>query len=168
MSGTELSLSALAAIVETVPGVLALKIETSASAEKISILTDAFGGTVSILSGNGGIDFYRELERGASGTMPSATFADHFIQVWQSYVAGRRDEAREAHQVLLPFLTLGQRDLDTFLWVEKEALRRRGVIANSRLREPSVEPTAALRRELEAELDRLGELLPEPTPAEAH
>jgi 4-hydroxy-tetrahydrodipicolinate synthase len=168
MSGTELSLSALAAIVENVPDVLALKIETPVSAEKISLLTEAFGATVSVLGGNGGVDFYRELERGAVGTMPSATFADRFVHVWQSFVAGRREDARQAHHELLPFLTLGQRSLDTFLWVEKEALRRRGVIASSRLRDPSVEPTAALRAELETELDRLGEREGARTSAGAH
>lgn len=155
MSGAEFALATLAEIVETVPNVLALKIETSASAEKISRLSELLPDAVPLLGGNGGMDFYRELERGAAGTMPSAAFADLFLAIWTSFASGQRAEARDQHNAMLPFLTLGQRDLDTFLWVEKEALRRRGVIPSSRLRDPSVRPSAALRQELDAELDRL-------------
>jgi 4-hydroxy-tetrahydrodipicolinate synthase len=155
MSGAEFSLPTLAAIVEEVPGVLALKIETSASAEKMSRLLEQLPDGVSVLGGNGGLDLYRELERGAAGTMPSAALADVFIEICRRYADGEHEQARDLHATLLPLLILGQRDLDTFLYVEKEALRRRGIIDSSRLRTPSARPSAALQREVEAELRRL-------------
>jgi 4-hydroxy-tetrahydrodipicolinate synthase len=158
MSGVELSIDVLQRIVDEVPNVLALKIETPASAAKISRLVELLDGAAPVFGGNGGLDFYRELERGASGTMPSAAYPDVFMRIWESFVSGNNDQSRTAHGDLLPLLTLSQRDLDTFLWTEKEISRRRGVIRSSRLRAPSQEVTPGLREELAAELERLIQL----------
>jgi 2-keto-3-deoxy-L-arabinonate dehydratase len=155
MSGIELSAELLVRLAHEVDGVVALKVEAEPSAPKIGRIVKALDSDVAVLGGGAGLDLLHELERGAHGTMPGAALADAFVRVWTLHRAGRREEARHEFDRLLPLLVLGTRSLDTFLFVEKEILRRRGIFSTARLRLPSLpaEP------ELAAELTRLLENL---------
>ena len=148
---TEMSVDLLEELVDRIPGIIALKIESVPSAPKIGAVAKRLAGRVSVLGGNGGGDFYHELRRGSDGTVPGAGFPEAFIDVWKIHRRGEKREAREAFNRLLPLITLSARSLDTFLWVQKECLRRRGVLHSPALRAPS----AAIDPELPAELDDL-------------
>ena len=148
---TEMSVDLLEELVDGNQGIVALKIESVPSAPKIGAVAKRLAGRVSVLGGNGGGDFYHELRRGSDGTVPGAGFPEAFIDVWRIHERGDARAARTAFNRLLPLITLSQRSLDTFLWVQKECLRRRGVLRSATLRAPS----AALDAELAAELDDL-------------
>jgi dihydrodipicolinate synthase/N-acetylneuraminate lyase len=155
MSGVELSVDQLVALVDDVDGIVALKLESIPSAPKVGAVARRIHGRVSVLGGAGGGDFYHELRRGADGTVPGAGFPEVFIDVWQAFRAGRVDDARKAFGRALPLIHLSLRSGETFLWIQKECLRRRGILRTADLRAPS----APVDPELSAELDdALGDL----------
>jgi 4-hydroxy-tetrahydrodipicolinate synthase len=156
MSGTELTVELLARLARELEQVVALKIESEPSAPKIGRIVAELEGEASVLGGGAGLDFIHELDRGSDGTMPGPGLADRFQRVWLLHREGRRDDAREEFQRLLPLLVLALRSMDTFLLVEKEILRRRGVLSSARLRLPVPSPEPALLAELDSLLDQLG------------
>jgi 2-keto-3-deoxy-L-arabinonate dehydratase len=160
MSGLELSVELLLRLAHEVEHVVALKVEAEPSAPKIDRVVRALDAEVAVLGGGAGLDVLHELDRGAHGTMPGAALADAFLRVWTLHRAGRREDARREFERLLPLLVLGLRSMDTFLFVEKEILRRRGVFSTAHLRLPAPPVEPALVAELEALLDRLG--VPQP------
>jgi 4-hydroxy-tetrahydrodipicolinate synthase len=155
MSGNELTDELLVGLARDLKQVVALKIEAEPSAPKIGRIVGELQGEASILGGGGGLDFVHELDRGADGTMPGPGLADLFQRVWYLHREGHAEDAREEFQRLLPLLVLARRSMDTFLFVEKEILRRRGVLSTARLRLPVVPPEPALRSELGSLLDQL-------------
>ena len=159
MSGTELGTDLLLRLARDLEQVVALKIESEPSAPKIGRIVAQLGGDATILGGGAGLDFVHELDRGSDGTMPGPGLADRFQRVWRLHSAGRSREARDEFQRLLPLLVLALRSMDTFLFVEKEILRRRGVFTSARLRRPVRPPEPSLLVELDALLEQL-ELVP--------
>ena len=103
-----------------------------------------------MLGGAGGLDFVHELERGARGRIPGAAFPEVFVRVWELHRRGQRDEARGLFNRYLPLLALSSRNRDTFLFIQKEILRRGGILRSARLRAPCAQPDAALLAELDA------------------
>ena len=157
LTGTTMSVGLLARLLTEIEGVIGLKIEHVPTAPKIAAVAAAISGGGGILGGAGGSDFFHELERGASGTMPGAGFPEVFVDVLRLYREGDRDGARRLFNRYLPVLVLAQRSLDTFLWVQKEILRRRGVLPETHMRDPSERLEPALRTDLDS---LLAELLP--------
>jgi 4-hydroxy-tetrahydrodipicolinate synthase len=118
LTGTTMSVGLLARLLTEIDGVIGLKIEHVPTAPKIAAVVAAISsGGGGILGGAGGSDFFHELERGASGTMPGAGFPDMFLDVLRLYREGDRDGARRLFNRYLPLLVLAQRSLETFLWV---------------------------------------------------
>jgi 2-keto-3-deoxy-L-arabinonate dehydratase len=154
MSGLELSADLLLRLAHELEQVVALKVEAEPSAPKIDRIVRALDGDVSVLGGGAGLDLLHELERGAHGTMPGAALADAFLRVWRLHRDGRDEEARREFERLLPLLVLGLRSMDTFLFVEKEILRRRGVFTSAQVRLPAPAPEPALVAEVTNLLDR--------------
>lgn len=155
MSGTELTTDLLARLARELEQVVALKIESEPSAPKIGRIVAELDGEVAVLGGGAGLDFLHELDRGAHGTMPGPGLCDWFLRVWHLHREGRADEARDVFQRLLPLLVLALRSMDTFLFVEKEILRRRGVVSTARLRLPVSPPEPTLLAELDSLLEQL-------------
>jgi hypothetical protein len=146
----------LVALVDDVDGIVALKLESIPSAPKVGAVATRIAGRVSVLGGAGGGDFYHELRRGSDGSVPGAGFPEVFIDVWQAFRAGRVDDARGAFGRALPLIHLSLRSGDTFLWVQKECLRRRGILRTPDLRAPSPPVDPELSAELDDALDDLG------------
>jgi 2-keto-3-deoxy-L-arabinonate dehydratase len=160
MSGIELSPELLLRLGHEIEQVVALKVEAEPSAPKIGRIVKGLDSEVAVLGGGAGLDLLHELARGAHGTMPGAALADAFLRIWKLYRADRRQDARREFDRLLPLLVLGTRSLDTFLFVEKEILRRRGVFSTARLRLPALAPEPELGAELDRLLDALDFLQP--------
>jgi 2-keto-3-deoxy-L-arabinonate dehydratase len=157
MTGLVMPPQFLASLTDRLKLVTALKIEAIPSAPKLGEVTDLVGDRVSVLGGAGGGDFFHELARGATGTMPGAGLPGAFTDVWTLFRAGNVAGARAQFNSMLPLLTLSLRSLDTFLYVQKELLRRAGVIPSARLRRPSERFDSKFRQELDVaitDLDR--------------
>jgi 2-keto-3-deoxy-L-arabinonate dehydratase len=150
MTGVELPASLLVRLATEIERVVAIKVEALPSAPKVGEVVAGVGDRIAVLGGAGGFDFFHELGRGACGTIPGAALPERFVRVWELFRRGERDAARSAFNRFLPLLTLAGRSLDTFLFVQKEILRRQGVLRAAAMRSPWRPPDAELLTELDA------------------
>ena len=84
-----------------------------------------------IFSGNASRNLLNELPRGSSGSMPACEFIDVDAQVYDLFVAGKRDEARQLFEKLLPMINLEETYGMPFA---KAVLVRRGVFKTAKMR----------------------------------
>lgn len=81
--------------------------------------------------------------------MPGPPLADVFARIWRLHQAGEHEESRRCFNRLLPVLELSSRTPDTFLYVQKELLRRAGIFSSYRLRRPCEPPDPLLAGEID-------------------
>lgn len=60
---------------------------------RIAELRRQSGGKLSVFTGNHGVTLIDEMQRGSSGSMPAASFADLYAAVWDRWQAGGGKEA---------------------------------------------------------------------------
>ena len=109
---------------------------------------------VSILTGNGGLYFPLELQRGADGAMTGFAYPDMLVQVYERFVAGDPDGAENLFDSYLPLVRYEQQP-SFGLAIRKEILRRRGAIASAFVRPPGPSVGAQEINELNRLLARL-------------
>jgi 4-hydroxy-tetrahydrodipicolinate synthase len=105
---------------------------------------------VSILVGNGGLYVPQELLRGADGIMTGFAFSGMLVRVYETMMAGNAEAAEDLYDLYLPVLRHEQQ-FGIGLALRKETLRRRGVLASPKARDPGPRADA----DDLAELDRL-------------
>ena len=155
-TGVNLAAATLARLLTDVPGVAAVKIEPASPARKIELITDQLGdagGT--IIGGAGGGEYLYELQRGACGTMPGPAHPELFAAVGRLHAKGDRQQAHELMAQAMPLMTLCKRDMDTFLFVQKYVLMRRGVLRNIGLGRPHRDLDPRLAGEVDELIDAL-------------
>jgi 2-keto-3-deoxy-L-arabinonate dehydratase len=156
-TGVLLPAPILARMLVEIPGVTAVKVEPPGPAPKISAVMQALDGRPgTIIGGVGGVDFVHERQRGAAGTMPGPAHPEVFALAAAQLDRGERAAAFRTHSRLLPLITLCSRDMDTFLFVQKHVLRRRGVLDEPVLRAPHLPLEPGLADEVDALLEDLG------------
>jgi 4-hydroxy-tetrahydrodipicolinate synthase len=84
-----------------------------------------------VFTGAHGKTMVDELERGSSGTMPAASFADLYVQLWNYWQAGKRERAMEdLSRISLLVNQLGAYGMPSIKYI----LHLRGVFPNWRCR----------------------------------
>lgn len=133
------------------------KVESVPPAAQVYKAVQAVGDTIKIFGGAGGGQFLQELRRGSVGTMPFPSTAKAFVEVWDSWQRGEKDEARRIFSTRIqPLLNINVGSLGGAHVVHKLALKRQGVIASAYVR-PPVEPLDAITiEELEEVYAQLG------------
>jgi 4-hydroxy-tetrahydrodipicolinate synthase len=109
---------------------------------------------VSILTGNGGLYAPQELLRGADGIMTGFAFPGMLVQVYEAFAAGAPDAAEDLYDLYLP-LVRHEQQFGFGLALRKETLRRRGVLASAKARDPGPSMDANDLTELDRLLNRL-------------
>ncbi|HUE76162.1 MAG TPA: dihydrodipicolinate synthase family protein [Chloroflexota bacterium] len=156
--GTPMSASLVARLMRELDNVSYLKEET-AQAPQLMTQIKALAGQamLGMMGGMAGRYLLDEYARGACGTMPACEVADAHVSVWNALEAGDEKLARERFRLLLPLLNY---ESMFGIVVYKEVLRRRGIIANARVRAPgSPSLDEHNHRELDAILRDLAPLL---------
>ncbi|MDA8296713.1 MAG: dihydrodipicolinate synthase family protein [Actinomycetota bacterium] len=151
-TGVSLSPRLLARVLSEIPQAIALKTEApGGAAHKIEqVISLATVPNVAIFGGAGGQDYPHELESGAIGSMPGPAFPEIFRAVGHLWDQGERSDALQMFARILPLIQLGNRDFDTFLYVQKVILIERGVLSTSNLRRPHrTLAKARIRREVQ-------------------
>jgi 4-hydroxy-tetrahydrodipicolinate synthase len=155
-TGVELAPGTLARLLTGAPGVAAVKVEPASPARKIEQIAERLDGAPGvIIAGAGGAEFLHELKRGACGTMPGPAYPELFAAVARLHAQGDRRQAWELMARVMPLIMLGQRNMDTFLFVQKHVLSRRGVLQATGLGRPH----RPLNPHLASEIDELLEEL---------
>lgn len=155
-TGVDLAPATLARLLIEVPGIAAVKIEPANPARKIELISDQLGdadGT--IIGGAGGLDYLHELQRGACGTMPGPAYPELFAAVGRLHGKGDRGQAHQLMAQAMPLMMLGKRDMDTFLFVQKYVLMKRGALGTIRLGRPHRDLDPHLADEVDELLDVL-------------
>jgi 4-hydroxy-tetrahydrodipicolinate synthase len=109
---------------------------------------------ISILVGNGGLHLMQELARGADGAMTGFAFPDGLVEIIRRWFGGDRESAEDLYDAYLPVIR-HENQIGFGLALRKETLRRRGVIASARARQPGPTLDADDQAELTHLLDRL-------------
>lgn len=151
-TGVQMSVPAIARIVNDLPSCVCLKHEDWPGLAKISALrkAGALDRRISILCGNGGLFLPEEMGRGADGAMTGFGYPEMMVDIVREMNAGNEGRAHDLFSAYLPLARYEQQP-GLGLGVRKYVLWKRGVIADATLRTPGG-PTDATTR---AEVDRL-------------
>jgi dihydrodipicolinate synthase/N-acetylneuraminate lyase len=135
LSGVQLSVSFLSRLAREIPQVGYLKIETPGTADKLRALIDSAADAIAgPLDGEESITLMADLDAGATGTMCSALLPDLIKPVVDHHLAGRRGEAAEQYNRILPLINYENRQCG--LRACKAVMKEGGVIASDAVRHP--------------------------------
>lgn len=123
-----------------VENVEAYKIECSPPGGYIEALLEATDGGVDVMVGNAGRQMIDTFDRGAVGVMPGGSLHEVYVQIYERYVGGDRDEAVAIHRDLIPLLNSMGQTGEMFIHYEKQLLHRRGMIETGVCRQPAFDP----------------------------
>ena len=133
------------------------KIESAPNPLKVQEAVQQAGHLITVFGGSAGTYFVEELRRGGVGTMPWPSTPEVFVKIWNRWQAGDRDGARETFErELLPILRVSSTGVRLGHTINKEILKRRGVIKSAHVRAPSDPLDALAEHELSETLERLG------------
>jgi len=127
--------------------ILYYKIECKPAGPYISNLLKLTEDKVKIFVGNAGFQLIEALDRGAVGVMPGCSMFDVYLDIYQKYKLGNRNEAIDLQNQLLPILNHIRQNVEQIISFEKRILKRRGIIKTEYCRKPSY-PTDAYFDEL--------------------
>ncbi len=163
-TGVHISVDTLLRMIAVMPQMVMLKHEDCPGLGKLTRLVDAMRSgaarRISILVGNGGLYLPQELARGADGAMTGFAYPEMLVEVVARHAAGDTVGAEDLFDVYLPLIRYEQQP-GYGLAVRKEVLRRRGVIASAKTRDPGPALSAPDREELTSLIARLDRRLAE-------
>jgi 2-keto-3-deoxy-L-arabinonate dehydratase len=135
LSGVTLSVPFLVRLAREVPLACYFKIEVAGAAAKLRSLVAAGGDAiVGPFDGEESITLMADLDAGATGTMPSALLPDLIQPVLQRHRAGKRREATETYNRILPLINYENRQCG--LRACKTVMAEGGVIRSDAVRHP--------------------------------
>jgi dihydrodipicolinate synthase/N-acetylneuraminate lyase len=155
-----------------------LKLEEPLMAGKIEAILQETGGEVGVLEGWGGMYMLELIPAGICGVMPGLAVTDLLALVFRLASGGKKREAYDVFQQVLPQIVFSLQHMEIFHHAEKMLLKARGVLDSTRVREAGMEaqPRDAehigfLNGRILALLDQLAlprnPSMPSMTPAEA-
>ena len=136
-----------------------VKLEEAPTTIKISALIDGIESAdkrAGIFGGLGGMYFYEELSRGATGVMTGFAYPEILVRVYRLFSRGGEAEAREHFFRYLPLIRFEAQLGVGGVGIRKEVFKLRGTIASSHVRPPAPTLDAETLRELEDLVDHLG------------
>jgi 4-hydroxy-tetrahydrodipicolinate synthase len=145
----------IARLVDGIENCRYVKLEEAPTTIKISSLLKNMETEVGIFGGLGGMYFYEELARGASGIMTGFAYPHVLVETYRLFVEGERRKAQEYFFRYLPLIRFEAQLGVGGVGIRKEILKLRSAIASSHVRFPA--PT--LDEETLREIDDLVEVL---------
>ncbi|RRO18745.1 dihydrodipicolinate synthase family protein [Saccharopolyspora rhizosphaerae] len=149
VTGVAISAADLAAAVERVESVVAVKAEAPPTPPAIATLTARTG--VPVFGGLGGVGLLDELAAGSAGAMTGFSFPEGLKACVDAWWRGGYQAALEAYLGYLPLVNF-EAQARIGLAVRKEALRRRGLISGSGVRAPASGMPETLAEQLDRHL----------------
>ena len=146
----------IARLVDGIGGCRYVKLEEAPTTIKISSLLEDVETGVGVFGGLGGMYFYEELARGASGIMTGFAYPHVLVETYRLFVRGEVREAQEYFFHYLPLIRFEAQLGVGGVGIRKEILKLRGVIASSHVRFPAPSLDDRTLRELEDLVEVLG------------
>lgn len=121
------------------PNIMYYKIECKPAGPYVTNLMKLTDGKMKIFIGNAGFQLIECMDRGAIGAMPGCSMYDIYIDIYNNYITGHRNDAVKIHNLLLPMLNHIRQNVEQIISFEKRILKRRGIIKSDYCRKPSYE-----------------------------
>ncbi|MEZ5402419.1 MAG: dihydrodipicolinate synthase family protein [Bryobacteraceae bacterium] len=123
------------------------KVEAPPTAPKVTAVAAAAGDSLTIFGGLNGNFFIEETIRGARGTMPGSDMIADFAAIWSALEGGDQDNAWQVYTRILPLIRF---EIQPGMGVSamKHNLHAAGVIASTRVRQPTIALDAMALAEL--------------------
>jgi dihydrodipicolinate synthase/N-acetylneuraminate lyase len=133
------------------------KVESVPPAEMVGENVRVAGAHLTVFGGAGATYLIEEVRRGAQGTMPWPSTPRELIEIWDRARARDYAGAEELfYRVLVPINRLCAGGMRSALQVQKEILRRKGVIKSAHVRAPADPLDSDTAADLAAVCERLG------------
>jgi 4-hydroxy-tetrahydrodipicolinate synthase len=145
----------IARLVNEIEGCRYVKLEEAPTTIKISALLKGIETEVGVFGGLGGMYFYEELVRGASGIMTGFAYPHVLVETYRLFAEGEKRKAQEYFFRYLPLIRFEAQLGVGGVGIRKEILKLRGIISSSHVRFPA----PALDQETLLELEDLVEVL---------
>jgi 4-hydroxy-tetrahydrodipicolinate synthase len=134
-SGVDMTIPAIAQLIDDVPEIVCVKLESPPTGRRSAALLDRVGDRITILGGLGGLYLADELRHGTHGSMTGMPFPEGLIEICAEWRAGDTERAVELHAQLLPLLVADSQPA-IGLSLRKQVWFERGVIACPDIRSP--------------------------------
>jgi 2-keto-3-deoxy-L-arabinonate dehydratase len=135
VSGTPLSMALLARLATEIRNIGYFKVEVPGAAAKLRELIERGGAAIEgPFDGEESITLLADLDAGATGTMPSASIPDLLGQVVKLYRDGKRDDAVNLYERVLPLINFENRQCG--LLAAKALMLEGGIIKHDTVRHP--------------------------------
>ena len=145
VTGVSIPVSAFLDIERQRGGELYIKAESVPPGPLLSAIVEQTKGRMGVFIGNGCVQMYDSLERGAVGMMPGAAMVAPYLAIYDAFVRGDKDNAFRLFNDLLPVLNHTTQAAELFVQFEKTILKARGVIKSDVCRRPNAVPDEAMR-----------------------
>lgn len=129
-------------------GELYIKAESVPPGPMISAIAEQTEGRMGVFIGNGGVQTYDALERGAVGLMPGAAMVAPYLAIYDAFVRGDKATAFRLFNDFLPVLNHTTQAAELFVQFEKTVLKARGIFQSDVCRKPNAVPDEAMDRML--------------------
>ena len=106
---------------------------------KVEAIVKETGGEVGVLEGWGGMYMLELIPAGICGVMPGMAVADVLAVVFRLASSGRRQEAYDIFQMVLPQIVFSLQHMELFHHAEKMLLEARGILDTVRVRGAGME-----------------------------
>jgi 4-hydroxy-tetrahydrodipicolinate synthase len=127
-----MSVATLVEMYKSIPTFRYLKDEAGEPLFRIRELREQTGGDLRIFTGSHGRTMIDEMNRGTSGTMPAASFADLYAIAWESWQAGNHHAAMEMFgRISMLISEVNVYGIESLKYI----LQLRGVFQNCRTRD---------------------------------
>lgn len=136
-TGVAIAPETFVALQKECPNIIYYKIECKPAGPYISKLMSLTDHGMNIFVGNAGFQLIECMDRGAVGAMPGCSMYDVYLDIYEKYRNGQRQEAIEVHNFLLPMLNHIRQNVEQIISFEKRILKRRGIIESDYCRKPS-------------------------------
>jgi 4-hydroxy-tetrahydrodipicolinate synthase len=146
----------IARLVNEIEGCRYVKLEEAPTTIKISALLKGIETEVGVFGGLGGMYFYEELVRGASGIMTGFAYPHVLVETYRLFAEGERRKAQEYFFRYLPLIRFEAQLGVGGVGIRKEILKLRGIISSSHVRFPAPALDEETLRELEDLVEVLG------------
>ena len=146
----------IARLVNEIEGCRYIKLEEAPTTIKISALLKGIETGAGIFGGLGGMYFYEELSRGASGIMTGFAYPHVLVETYRLFAGGERREAQEYFFRYLPLIRFEAQLGVGGVGIRKEILKLRGIVSSSHVRFPAPSLDEETLRELEDLVEVLG------------
>lgn len=150
ITGVKIGAADLVSVVRaTREAIVAVKAEAPPTPAAIATLVA--GTDVPVFGGLGGLGLLDELAEGAAGAMTGFSVPEGLVDCVEAWRAGGYEAARQAYLPYLPLVNF-EAQAGIGLAIRKEALRRRGLLAESAVRPPAPSMPEALSKQLDRHL----------------